>query len=113
MGDRGNIIVKDGESTVFLYTHWNGSELPETIKSALKRGKSRWNDGPYLARILFCEMVGGDTSSTTGFGISSTRCDGGTDITINVDEQTVLDEDESETPIPFQDYVGSDETEAA
>lgn len=92
MGDRGNIIVKDRESTVYLYTHWTGSDLPETIREALKRGKDRWNDGSYLARILFCEMVKGEEMENTGFGISSTYGDGGTDITVNVNDQTVTDQ---------------------
>jgi hypothetical protein len=112
MGDRGNIIVKDGDSTVFLYTHWSGSDLPETVKSALQRGKDRWTDGPYLARILFCEMVKGDEMSLTGFGISSTMCDGGTDITINVDEQTVR-EDTDAPPVSFAEYVSRQSSEAA
>lgn len=111
MGDRGNIIVKDGDSTVYLYTHWSGSDLPETVKSALQRGKDRWTDGQYLARILFCEMIGGD-NSTTGFGISSTFCDGGTDITVNVDDQTVR-EDTDAPPVPFAEYVSKQSSEAA
>ena len=41
MGDRGNIIVKDGDSTVYLYTHWSGSRLNETLKQALIRGKDK------------------------------------------------------------------------
>lgn len=88
MGDRGNIIVKDGESTVYLYTHWTGSDLPAVIKTSLRRGKDRWNDGQYLARILFDDMTGSDRD-TSGFGISSVIGDGGTDITVNVDTQTV------------------------
>jgi len=91
MGDRGNIIVKDGKSEVFLYSHWTGSDLPEVLKSALKRGKGRWDDGQYLARIIFCEMVKGNEMDETGFGISSIIGDGGTDITVNVDDQTVTD----------------------
>ena len=88
MGDRGNIIVKDNGSEVYLYTHWSGSDLPEVVQKSLQRGRDRWNDGQYLARILFCDMLDGD-KGTTGFGISSVIGDGGTDITVNVDEQTV------------------------
>ena len=112
MGDRGNIIVKDGESKVFLYTHWSGSDLPDTIKAALKRGTDRWTDGQYLARILFCEMIGGDIASTTGFGISSVIGDGGTDILINVDDQTVCEADGS-NPVPFKAFVETPAAEAA
>ncbi len=88
MGDRGNIIVKSGDSTVYLYTHWTGSDLPESIKKSLTRATDRWNDGQYLARVLFQDMIG-DNTRTSGFGISSTIGDGGTDITVDVDKQTV------------------------
>ncbi len=97
MGDRGNIIVKDGDSTVYLYTHWTGSDLPESIKASLKRSKDRWDDGQYLARVLFQDMVGKD-NGITGFGISSTMGDGGTDIEVDVDEQTV-------DGVSFTDFV--------
>jgi hypothetical protein len=111
MGDRGNIIVKDGESTVYLYTHWSGSDLPDVVAAALERGKDRWDDGSYLARILFCEMVKGNEMDTTGFGISSVMCDGGTDITVNVDDQTA-DIEYGEPPIPFKDIIAR-QSEAA
>lgn len=103
MGDRGNIIVKDDESTVYLYTHWTGSDLPIVIKAALQRGKDRWDDGAYLARILFCELVKGDEMETTGFGISSIMGDGGTDITVDVDKQVVVDDEGGS--VSFKDYV--------
>jgi len=89
MGDRGNIIVKDGESKVYLYTHWGGSELKKTLKEALIRGKNRWDDGSYLTRIIFCEMVQDEEMGLTGFGISSVMGDGGTDIVVDVDKQKV------------------------
>jgi hypothetical protein len=97
MGDRGNIIVKDGDSTVYLYTHWTGSDLPSSIRASLRRSKDRWDDGQYLARVLFQDMVGKDTG-ISGFGISSTMGDGGTDIEVNVDTQTV-------DGVGFEDFV--------
>ena len=99
MGDRGNIIVKNGESTVYLYTHWGGSDLKKIIKAALIRGRSRWSDGSYLARILFCEMIKEDVLGETGFGISSVIGDGGTDIVVDVYKQKV----NSKT---FEEFVG-------
>ena len=101
MGDRGNIIVKDGDSTVYLYTHWTGSDLPETLKGSLKRTKNggRLNDGSYLARIIFWDMIKDQhPEETSGFGISSTRGDGGTDITVDCDKQTV-------DGVPFVTYA--------
>jgi hypothetical protein len=75
MGDRGNIFVTANEDTleaetgIYLYTHWGGSRLKETLKRALSRHQ-RWDDEAYLTRIIFCEMVKGHESAETGFGIS-------------------------------------------
>lgn len=77
MGDRGNVVVIDGgtdltsKTAVFLYSHWSGSELPEILQSALQSdaGKKRATDAPYLARIIFDAMIGGDQGQETGFGI--------------------------------------------
>lgn len=51
MGDRGNIAIKQdikdecGENVyIYMYTHWRGSELAEILKSALTKGKGRWDD---------------------------------------------------------------------
>lgn len=76
MGDRGNIIVQDAyddtnTQAVVLYTHWSGTELPETLKAALARGRERWNDGQYLTRIIFCQMIAHDPMGLTGYGIST------------------------------------------
>lgn len=93
MGDRGNIIIKDGDSKVFLYTHWAGYRVADTIRKALKRGKDRWGDGQYLGRIMFCELVPKEKwEETTSYGISSTMGDGfeGADIMVDVDTQEVV-----------------------
>lgn len=66
MGDRGNIYVAD--AGVYLYTHWDGSNLPIVVKRTLQR-EERWDDPPYLARILFQELIG-DDKEATGYGIS-------------------------------------------
>jgi hypothetical protein len=71
MGDRGNVrlIGRDGE--VWFYTHWRGTEIPEALKDALKRGRDRWDDEPYLNRIIFDSLTAGGKNETTGFGISA------------------------------------------
>ena len=45
MGDRGNIVFKytDGNK-IYFYSHWGGSDLKETLRQALIRGKERWED---------------------------------------------------------------------
>lgn len=105
MGDRANVVVVENDEQVCLYTHWMGSELPDVLRSALKRGKTRWTDGQYLARVIFCEMVRGDMEGTTGFGISQTIGDGGNQvIVVNIDEQTVSVNGAG--PIGFEAFVG-------
>lgn len=76
MGDRANVHVFDNHGKgVYLYTHWDGYELPQTLAKALKRGRERWDDAPYLARIIFCEMVQGQEGSNEGYGIWDSICD--------------------------------------
>ena len=77
MGDRGNIFMKEDmdDSGVYLYTHWRGSELPKLLQTALQK-KARWNDGPYLARIIFDVMTEGYHGEEAGFGISCFLEDG-------------------------------------
>ena len=84
MGDRGNIFVKDTtyeKSTgVYLYSHWGGSELKETLQTALKKFPDRWTDESYLTRIVFSTMVKDDVDGETGFGISTYLTDNEHDI---------------------------------
>jgi hypothetical protein len=93
MGDRGNIVVKQSrpeDSYIYLYTHWNGSEIAETLQNALKRGKDRWDDEQYLTRIIFSEMVKDSIMDTDGFGISTYQGDNEHDfLVVDSNTQTV------------------------
>jgi hypothetical protein len=75
MGDRANTVVLDTftDEAVFLYGHWSGSDLPETVRKALDStaGRSRWKDSAYLARIVFDAMSAGEQGAETGFGIAT------------------------------------------
>lgn len=105
MGDRANVFVKDfqGNTGVYLYSHWGGSDLPVIVQRALARHE-RWDDNPYLARIIFCEMVKGDPSGTTGYGISSTVGDGHNRILV-IDPQTQTVTVLGGATVSFDDYV--------
>jgi hypothetical protein len=87
MGDRGQVFVKD--AGVYLYTHWNASNLIETVRQALAK-KWRWDDPEYLARIIFCEMVRGSETDETGYGIG-TQEHGDIWLLITVDTETQTD----------------------
>lgn len=85
MGDRGNVFVNG----VYLYTHWDGSELPKIVKSALSR-KLRWDDGDYLARIIFSEMIKDDIDRETGYGLSNKLMDDDNPtVEVDVNNQTI------------------------
>lgn len=73
MGDRANVVIKDGDEAVCLYTHWNGTALPEVLRKAMTRGQQRWDDSSYLARIIFCDMVEGKERELTGFGSNADK----------------------------------------
>jgi hypothetical protein len=75
MGDRANVLVKDSyDDGVFLYTHWEGYDLPLLVRKALAT-EERWSDSSYLARIVFSAMVKEDIDGSTGYGISSRLTD--------------------------------------
>ena len=90
MGDRANIKIEaEDEEPIFLYTHWNGYCLPETLQGALAR-KERWDDSQYLTRIIFSEMIKADILDEGGYGISTIVHDGDDRIiTVNCADQTV------------------------
>jgi hypothetical protein len=93
MGDRGNIVIKQRkpkDSFLYFYTHWSGSDIAFTVQNALKRGKERWDDEQYFARIVFCELVKDDVLGTDGYGISTYMGDNEQDfIVLDVEKQTV------------------------
>lgn len=90
MGNRANVHIKetDGDNGVYLYTHWDGYKLPQTLQSALQK-KWRWDDCPYLTRIIFDEMTKGKNGNETGFGISSCSSEDKT-LTVNVKKQIII-----------------------
>lgn len=106
MGDRGNIAIiqhpgGDDREVIFFYGHWSGYRIKEATAKALERGQSRWGDEPYLARILFCELLAGSgepevLAETTGFGITTYLTDNEYPIVVVDDRQgLVFEVDES------------------
>ena len=113
MGDRGNIAFReDKKSCIYFYTHWSGSDMPGLLADALEKGKQRWDDAPYLGRIIFQGLIGLD-SGLTGYGISVALCDNEHDIiAVNCFDRTVSThgegDDKFESPNKtwkFEDYV--------
>jgi len=71
MGMRRNIALDYGEQTkIYFYTHWGAEYLEDVLRNALLRGRSRWDDPPYLARIIFSEMIRDEVLQEEGYGIA-------------------------------------------
>lgn len=105
MGDRANIVIQEEKGgKIYLYTHWAGTELPATLQAALRRGKDRWDDESYLARIIFCEMVKGQEMTEAGYGISTYEGDNDRDACLIVYPKTQTVEWKGNV-WGFQDFV--------
>lgn len=99
MGDRANIVIEADQRMfphpVFFYTHWCGYRIKPALQAALLRGKERWDDPQYLARVIFCGLVGKD-EDISGFGISTRIGDGGGKLLcVNMEENKVRERDSS------------------
>lgn len=105
MGERGNIEIRQEPKSpsVWFYTHHKGYRTAEIVKKALAR-RAQWQDSSYLARIIFCELIDGDTHSETGYGISTFECDPNYPrVLVDVPNQTV--QVGNDTPVSFEDFI--------
>lgn len=104
MGDRANIVLEqDTGSELWLYSHWAGSDMPRLLRDALGRGRARWDDEPYLGRIIFCELVQDDWKGLTGLGLTTYETDGGRRVLrVNVKRQEVRCRNQA---WPFEEFV--------
>ncbi len=73
MGDRAVIGVTHptSDTTIYLYTHWEGYRICETLAVGLDTASAmgRLTDYEYATRIIF-DTLTGCTGGATGFGIS-------------------------------------------
>ena len=119
MGARSNIVVQEQDgSRIWLYGHWMGEDSINVTRDVLSM-RDRWNDAPYLARMLFEEMIQGAVDKTTGFGISTVMCDNEYPIIVlepHTQTAWLEDSDWSTTPrtikpltepIPFEDFLNA------
>lgn len=76
MGDKSNIVIQESKGNrIYLYGHWMGASAIEIVAEVLSQ-RERWNDEPYLARMLFAKMTeASPKDSSTGYGISTYMCD--------------------------------------
>lgn len=97
---RRNIELKySNGKKVYFYSHWTGETLDLTLRDALEKGRERWSDESYLARIIFSEMIKDEVNKNTGYGISPYETSANyPTIKIDLKEQTVNDKN-------YQDFI--------
>ena len=110
MGDRSNVsIISQYDGTAVLYSHWGGTRLFEVARQALDStiARNRWNDPPYLRRIIFQTILAKDGLQETGFGISGNIGDNEYKVmVIDTDSQRVAFVDEGSYGKPLADNQG-------
>jgi hypothetical protein len=87
MGDRAQLKITNGQQSFYLYTHWKGSMLPETVQAGLREagnhGRHVSVDGDWtygLANLVrvFTENCHESTQGTgMGIGFKPEDNDGG------------------------------------
>jgi hypothetical protein len=71
MGDRANFGFRDRKGdTVFLYGHWAGFKMLETLADAVHVAEPRWTDESYATRICISNIIGPAWEPLTGWGIT-------------------------------------------
>lgn len=107
MGDRRHVIFDYGKAgKIYLYSHWNGYDLPERVAKALdtEQARNRWNDEPYLTRILIELLTEKDRGEPTGWGVYPTYQESQYthDIIINMTNRNVQI---GGLILPYEDYI--------
>lgn len=71
MGDRATLKITFPQyGSMYLYTHWGGSQMPLRLQEALTFGRPRWGDDSYLTRIVVSRIIGDQWNSETGHGLT-------------------------------------------
>jgi hypothetical protein len=106
MGTRGQICVRGNHGDVYLYRHFDAKNLLNDVYVGLSYGQ-RWDDSEYLARMIFEQMISGNTDKVYGFGISVTK-HSDIDLLLIVDCNThnvIIEKKPLEIRIPFDEYI--------
>lgn len=69
MGDRRMAEIKTNDGSLYVYTHWHGSQLPSMARAAVKVAASRLGDEGYWTRIVVDQITKDGRDQETGFGL--------------------------------------------
>lgn len=97
IGEIGNATSEP--QVIYLYTHWGAEELEKTLAESLDRARERWDDEPYLARIIFTDMTADVGRDLTGYGLGVEEIDPEfPTLRVNLLDKTVND-------VPYEDFI--------
>ena len=72
MGDRANFGFRQTDgSIIFLYGHWAGEGMMNTLATAIAKARSRWTDESYATRICISQIIGNEWDQEYSWGIST------------------------------------------
>jgi len=68
MGDRAMAQIKTEAGSLYFYTHWAGSELPQAANEAVNLARPRMGDDAYALKIVVDSLIksSGSRDSETG-----------------------------------------------
>jgi len=69
MGDRRMAEIKTEDGSLYVYTHWHGSQLPAMARAAAKAAACRLGDESYWVRIVVDQLCKDGRDQDTGFGL--------------------------------------------
>ena len=72
MSDPGNLgfLTLGSTSSIWLYTHWEGANLPTLARLAITAAQPRWGDPAYATRIALA-AVAADYTAPDGWGVDT------------------------------------------
>ena len=106
MGTRGQVCVRGKDGDVYLYRHYDAKDLLSDVHVALSF-KQRWDDSEYMARMIFEQMISGNTDKVYGFGISAIK-HSDIDLLLIVDcvtQNVIIEKKPLEIKIAFDQYI--------
>jgi hypothetical protein len=73
MGDRANFgFRQENGSIIYLYGHWAGEGMMNTLATAIAKARPRWTDESYATRICISQIIGDQWDQEYSWGISTT-----------------------------------------
>jgi len=72
MGDRANFGFRQTDgSVIYLYGHWAGYQMMDSLAQAIETARPRWNDEMYATRIAISQLIGDKWNQEYSWGIAN------------------------------------------